>query len=96
MPNASLWIAAYDIADPDRLRTVASLCEDYGRRLQQSVFLCACSVDQVIDLKEAVQDQIERAADHFLLLPLCEHCRDELRQFGLEKSLPGSSEPLVI
>jgi len=96
MPNASLWLAAYDIADPDRLRTVASLCEDYGRRLQQSVFLCACSTDQVIELKDAVQDRMQKAADHFVLLPLCEHCRDQLRQFGQTKSLPGSSGPLVV
>ena len=96
MPNASLWLAAYDIADPVRLRYIASLCEDYGRRLQQSVFLCACSSDRISRLKTAVQDRMEQATDHFVLLPLCERCRSRLRQFGLEKSLPGSSGPLVV
>jgi hypothetical protein len=32
---------------------------------------------------------MEEKADHFLLLPLCERCRNHLSQLGLEKSLPG-------
>lgn len=96
MPNASLWIAAYDIADPARLRAVASLCEDYGRRLQQSVFLCACPARQIKRLRDAVSERMEETKDHFVLLPLCEHCRNHLRQIGLEKSLPGREGPIVV
>ena len=35
-----LYLVVYDIADPRRLRRVARLCEDYGERIQWSVFAC--------------------------------------------------------
>lgn len=33
-----LRLVAYDIADPRRLRRIASVCEDFGVRVQKSVF----------------------------------------------------------
>lgn len=35
-----LTIVAYDIADQKRLSKVASVCEDYGVRVQYSIFEC--------------------------------------------------------
>ena len=34
------YILCYDIADAKRLRLVAKLVENYGERLQYSVFIC--------------------------------------------------------
>jgi CRISPR-associated protein Cas2 len=35
-----LTLVAYDIAEPKRLSRVAKVCEDYGVRVQYSVFEC--------------------------------------------------------
>ncbi len=35
-----LTLVAYDISDPKRLQRVAGVCEDYGVRVQYSVFEC--------------------------------------------------------
>jgi CRISPR-associated protein Cas2 len=35
-----LSLVAYDITDPKRLRRVAEICEDYGVRVQYSLFEC--------------------------------------------------------
>lgn len=35
-----LRLIAYDIADPKRLQHVADLCEDFGVRVQYSLFEC--------------------------------------------------------
>lgn len=35
-----LSIVAYDIADPKRLARVARVCEDFGVRVQYSIFEC--------------------------------------------------------
>lgn len=35
-----LRLIAYDIADPARLRRVAEVCENYGVRVQKSLFEC--------------------------------------------------------
>lgn len=95
-PDASLWLAAYDIADPARLRAVATCCEDYGRRLQQSVFLCDCSPSAIEALYDAVTAQMDPAADHFVLMALCARCTEEILQHGVEKSLPGDNGPLIV
>ncbi|MCS4169352.1 CRISPR-associated protein Cas2 [Salinibacter ruber] len=96
LPSANLWVAAYDIAAPRRLRDVATCCENYGRRLQQSVFLCDCSRDEIRALRAEVVDIMTLAADHFTLLPLCQRCRDAVVQDGLEKSLPGDRSTMVV
>lgn len=38
-----LHLIAYDIANPKRLRRVAKICEDYGIRVERSVFECDLS-----------------------------------------------------
>lgn len=35
-----LRLIAYDIADPKRLHRIAGICEDYGVRVQYSLFEC--------------------------------------------------------
>lgn len=95
-PDASLWLAAYDIANPARLRLVANCCEDYGRRLQQSVFLCDCSSETIQKLRDEVTEEMDPAADHFVLMALCQHCTGHITQHGVQKGLPGSSDPIVM
>ena len=40
-----LAVVAYDIADPKRLQRVAKHCEDFGLRVQYSVFECRLEAD---------------------------------------------------
>lgn len=96
MPDASLWLVAYDIADPARLRAVASLCEDYGRRLQQSVFPRDCSTDLIKELRASLHECVQPATDHLAFLPLCQRCEGRIQQHGCEKTLPGTSDTMVI
>lgn len=35
-----LRLVAYDISDPKRLQRIADICEDYGVRVQYSLFEC--------------------------------------------------------
>lgn len=41
-----LTLVAYDITNDKRLRRVAQLCEDYGVRVQYSVFECHLDEDE--------------------------------------------------
>ena len=40
-----LYLVAYDICEPKRLRKVAQTCLDYGIRVQYSVFECRLEED---------------------------------------------------
>ena len=45
-----LHLIAYDISDGKRLRKVARLCEDYGIRVEKSVFECDSDNNQFGEL----------------------------------------------
>jgi CRISPR-associated protein Cas2 len=45
-----LHLIAYDISDGKRLRKVARLCEDYGIRVEKSVFECDLDNNQFGEL----------------------------------------------
>lgn len=76
-------LVAYDISDPGRLRRVARTCEDYGVRVELSVFEC--------DLDEPVFEQfwkelntlIDPEEDSLLAYRLCLGCVRETLSAGL-------------
>ncbi len=61
-------LATYDVdtiseTGQKRLRKVAKLCKDYGRRVQNSVFECELTEAQFIQLKEALSEVIDKNLD---------------------------------
>lgn len=76
------WIVAYDIADPKRLRKVATTCADYGVRKQYSVFLCRLSATEFVRLRSRLYDLIDLKADQVLFIPLCGKCTKEIEAMG--------------
>lgn len=63
-----LHLVAYDIANPRRLRKVAKICEDYGVRMERSVFECDLDDGQMSvfwgRLGEAVDPDEDRVIDY--------------------------------
>ena len=45
-----LHLIAYDISDARRLRKIARLCEDYGVRVEKSVFECNLDHGMFVEL----------------------------------------------
>lgn len=91
-----LWLVTYDIRQPRRLRRVAALCEDYGRRLQYSVFLCRVSAEQIGRFKAQARAIIDRACDQVLVMPLCRRCLGRQEQLGVAPDLPGTTDTLIV
>jgi CRISPR-associated protein Cas2 len=83
-----LFLISYDICSPERLQAVASLLEDHGRRLQQSVFACALPDEGRAALIDDVLALMECPPDHLLTVPLSARSHDRLRQHGTEVTLP--------
>jgi CRISPR-associated protein Cas2 len=96
MTDSSLWLIAYDIAEPGRLRDIAQILEDHGRRLQQSVFLCDLADDALARLRTQLRDRIVPDVDRLAVLPICGRCRDGLEQYGMSVALPGATDALVV
>jgi CRISPR-associated protein Cas2 len=69
-----LILIAYDIADPKRLARVAKTCEDYGVRVQYSVFECQLEPDDFETLWLTLLDLINEKEDRLVAYKLDARC----------------------
>lgn len=61
-----LTLVAYDIADQKRLSRVARICEDYGVRVQYSLFECNLKDDEFEDFWLKLLDEIDEKDDRLV------------------------------
>jgi CRISPR-associated protein Cas2 len=65
-----LYIVAYDISDPKRLRRVFRTLKGYGEHLQLSVFRCDLTQSQRLRLAAKLGQTIEHAEDQVMFVDL--------------------------
>lgn len=64
------WLVIYDITNPRRLQKVAKIMEDYGRRVQNSVFEILTTTRVINELKNRIEGII-RDDDFVVYFELC-------------------------
>ena len=75
-------LVTYDIsADHTRAR-VAAYLQQWGDRLQRSVFVCAIAPDDLPDVDATLASMIDPNTDAVHLLPVCGSCWSTLRTHG--------------
>ncbi len=77
-----LTLIAYDIADPKRLSRVARTCEDWGVRVQYSVFECRLEAVAFDGFWAELQHHINPDEDRLVAYPVCLRCAREVRTAG--------------
>lgn len=65
-----LFIVAYDISDPKRLRRVFRTLKGYGEHLQLSVFRCDLTPSQRLRLAARLRDTIHPMEDQVMFVDL--------------------------
>lgn len=70
MKDRDLYLAAYDIADPTRLRHALHAVKGYATGGQKSVFECFLSAGEQSALLADVRDMLDLDDDVFMLLRL--------------------------
>jgi CRISPR-associated protein Cas2 len=95
-----LILVTYDVstetsAGRRRLRRVAKVCQDYGQRVQKSVF--ECKVDKMTYelLEQRLLDEIDRQEDNLRLYRLSEPMEEHIKEFGLFRAVDFDG-PLVV
>jgi CRISPR-associated protein Cas2 len=89
----SRYIVSYDICEPKRLRRVATTMQNYGRRLQYSVFECLLDDSMFETLKSDLSLILNHDNDQILFISLGSEERDTnliIKSLGLpytEKSI---------
>ena len=90
------YLVCYDIADPKRLRKVASICEDFGYRKQYSVFLVRLSATDWIRLRTRLYDAINLSHDQVLCIPICGTCLDKIEALGRPTNPPTATDIVMV
>lgn len=90
------WLVTYDISNPQRLRKVATCCEDYGQRKQYSVFLCRLSTTDFVKLRSRLYDLIDLNQDQVLFIPLCGKCVQQIEALGRATEAADARDVVVV
>jgi CRISPR-associated protein Cas2 len=90
------YLVCYDIADPKRLRKVATICEDFGYRRQYSVFLCRLSATDLVRLRSRLYDIINLSEDQVLFIPLCGKCVNQIEALGRSTEAADAKDVVLV
>lgn len=94
-----LMLITYDVATADaagrrRLRRVSRLCQDFGQRVQYSVFECQVDAAQWTELRSRLVDEIDRGEDSLRFYRLGANWRSRVEHVGSKPSY-DPDDPLV-
>ncbi len=85
-----LMLVTYDVTTRDpagrrRLRRVARLCQDFGQRVQYSVFECEVDPAQWTALRSRLMDEIDQGADSLRFYRLGANWHSRVEHVGNKK-----------
>lgn len=70
-----LVIVAYDVSNRKRRDRLRRALFGYGDPVQESIFACEATDEQLREIKVAVRAVIDPGRDRVDYYPLCAHCR---------------------
>lgn len=87
-----LVLVTYDVSTssaggPKRLRRVAKVCQDYGQRVQNSVFECVVDATQYTVLKKKLLEVADLERDSIRFYRLGNNYKSRIEHFGVKESL---------
>lgn len=85
-----LVLVTYDVSTEDksgaaRLRRVAKACENYGQRVQNSVFECIVDEGQYCLLKSILLEKIDKKKDSIRFYRLGNNYQNRIEHFGTKE-----------
>lgn len=88
-------VSVVDDEGPKRLRSVAKTCEDYGQRVQNSVFESLVDPGQFIMLKSKLLNIIEPDRDSIRFYLLGSNWSNRVEHYGLKPAYT-QEEPIIL
>ncbi|MGI9302822.1 MAG: CRISPR-associated endonuclease Cas2 [Gammaproteobacteria bacterium] len=95
-----LILVAYDVSTETRegrrrLRRVAKICQDYGQRVQKSVFECRVNAATHKVLEQRLVQEIDQQKDNLRFYRLTEPLSQHVKEFGCFRSVDFDG-PLIV
>ncbi|MGP6139357.1 CRISPR-associated endonuclease Cas2 [Jeotgalibaca sp. A127] len=87
-----LALVTYDVSVSDkagrtRLRKVSKVCQNYGQRVQNSVFECIVDNTQLTELKIKLLEIIDTNVDSLRVYNIGNNHKNKVEHFGTKKAL---------
>lgn len=89
------YIICFDVADDSRLRAVSKTLEDFGTRVQYSVFECYLDDNDHRTLQEKLTALIDHKDDHIRYYTICPKDKKGILLDGKNKSSTNNNYHLV-
>jgi len=95
-----LVLITYDVstqshAGQRRLRKVSKICQNYGQRVQNSVFECVLDASLLLIVKDKLLGAIDPSADSLRFYMLGNNYKSKTEHYGVKPSF-DVSEPLIL
>lgn len=89
------YLVSYDIPDDKRRLRVAGILEDYGTRVQYSVFECLLEKDVMDAMKKRLEVVANVAEDSIRFYMLCDVCQGKIEILGTGETTKDSEVFIV-
>ena len=96
-----MMLVSYDVCTMDaagrrRLRRVSKICEDWGVRVQNSVFECNLNWGQWVALRSKLESICDPATDSLRYYNLGNSYREKVVHFGAKPTVDPMSDALIL
>jgi len=89
------YLFCYDIANTYKRNQISTMLEQFGLRIQKSVFQCDVSAEKAEELKKALINLIEKKEDSLLFCPICDACLEKVHIIGDKTMLQKGSYEIL-
>ncbi|MCS7179855.1 MAG: CRISPR-associated endonuclease Cas2 [bacterium] len=76
-------VISYDIQDDKKRYKVSQILENYGTRVQYSVFECIIEEEQLKEIQEKTSNIIDKKNDSIRFYKICEGCLKKIEIIGI-------------
>lgn len=77
-----LYLVSYDIPDTPRRTKIAKILDDFGDRVQYSVFECLIDGELLEKMTARLMKAVNEAEDSIRIYTLCGNCEKAIRIIG--------------
>ena len=92
-------LVSYDVAEDEggkrRLRQIAKACQNYGQRVQYSVFECLVDPDQWVQLRARLTSLMNAEYDSIRFYFLGANWKRRVEHYGAKKAI-DPEEPMIV
>jgi len=76
-------VISYDIEDDKKRYKVSQILENYGTRVQYSVFECIINEQQLKEIEEKTKNIVDKEKDSIRIYIICENCLKKIDIIGI-------------